>query len=326
MKDLGVIKEREDLFRNCHDYITYGTLKDCSENEELVVKSLGHHAAYFGYSDYGGDIVDRIAIAALVREHGDEIMHEDTAYSGEQTIVVGTLADDIVASLGDPYRIADAIGFDLDEEVTKVEDELIRSAVALMMDDFKREYDCTADDEDFLYEWLTENGQPTATSWDFNSRECEEAFQEHKGVSPKSESANSDFQVARLVCNGDGGICTILLDDGDTIEMGSREDAQRFCEGHGIRLLTESRSSVNEGAFDDYPTFDEYFRSYVGAKTKDMKKSVKALQSIVDEHIPSDDLEGKDAANALIGEILANLSAFSEMLDNHRENDRVGEE
>jgi len=299
MKDLGIIKEKNDFHRLGHNMVSFGTLDDGAANEEIVSKAVGHHIIYFGYSDYGGDIFEKLccqSVCAKVDKQEidpDTVLHENTAYSGEQMLVLGELADKIAEANNDPYRIADAIGFDLDEDLTKLEYKYITNAVDYMVTEFQNDgLEVTEEDREFMFEWLEQNGRSTANDWDFNSQELEKVFkEERKGVSELRESV-SDIVAAKVVYDKDADSYTLMTTAGDEISIGSVEDAREYCRKHGLSLVSDDAETLTESTLG-YPTALEYSMVSARENAKKIIENAKKIQSLL-ETLESSDMDSKE--------------------------------
>ena len=261
MKDLGIIEEREDIFRLCHNMVSHGLLSEMADDKAMVERAVGHHAVFFGYSNYGGDIFDKLCCRAVMRRDAfrDFAIHETTSYDGEQMVVFGTLADNIADAGNDPYLVADALGMDLDEDMTRLEYEYVSKAVEHVSGELKAD-GVELDDEDveFMYEWLEANGKPAANDWDFDSAALEKAIRERKGVSESAKgAAPSAAVVAKLVYDKGESMYYLLTSLGDEIALGSPDGARDYCDRHGMALVSPKAEIVDESS-SAYPTAAEY--------------------------------------------------------------------
>lgn len=256
MKTFGIIEDKEDIFRKLHGYVSYSLLKEASENEELLKVAIGHKAAYFGYSDYGGDIFDRCCCDFKKLEE-NTFIYENTAYGGAQMVVFGDKADAIVAAEtgNNPlYDVADILGFDLDWKLSEVENEEIDDAINnVIHDDIKREmlkdtdeqdYTFTPEDDEWIREWLINHGSPQATSYDWNGSDLVDAYVEWKkkkenGSGKTEESAdgrNDELNVATIDVDKETGTCVLTFGNGDTVDFNNVNDAKKFCEKNNCVL------------------------------------------------------------------------------------------
>ena len=181
MKDLGVVKSHLNIYNLCSSYMSYGNLSDGLKNEELVNKAINHHVIAFGYSDYGGDEFDTICCNAIKNlEEENTYLYEITSYNGAQALVFGELADKISKANYDLYEVCDALKIDLDEEMTNLEEEYITQAIDYMKSFLKDDYTLTEEDDEWLRNWMLNNGNSDATYWDYSASKCEEDFKEFK--------------------------------------------------------------------------------------------------------------------------------------------------
>ena len=294
MKDLGIIKSKDDFHHLGHNMVSYGLLSDAASNADIVKKAIGHHIVFIGYSDYGGDIFDKLCCREICRKvdgqklDPDTVLHENTPYNGEQMLVLGELADRIVEARYDLYRIADAIGFDLDDELTKLEYEYVTSAADYMIDDFKRDgIEVTDEDRDFIFDWLEQNGHSTSNDWDFNSQELEKAFKERKGVADEVRESADDIVAAKLVYDKDADSYLLLTSAGDEISIGSVEDAQEYCQLHGMTLVSDKPEPLTESMFG-HPTALEYSMVSARENAKKIIENTKKIQALLDTLDTSD--------------------------------------
>ena len=329
MKDLGIIKSRSDMFDLCHNYISYSTLNEGAKDDELVSKALNHHAYAFGYSDYGGDEFDTLCCNAIKDMLGEEpSLYETTSYNGAQAIIFGELADKVAEAEYDPYDVAKALHFDLDLEMSKLEDKYINEAIDLMKETLEDDYNLTEEDEEWLYNWLVNNGKPDATFWDFSSSKCEEDFAEYKEEKGDGKRDDDDDEyadesvtedvdtmtVGRLVCDKDSGICSILMDNGDSMDVNSKEDAKAFCKKHNIKLIGES---VDEDSMDDhYPTAEEYALVVCRERAKKSRILIDKLREMLSEAIDSQNVDLNTEINDALRQLDLNQKAMIEQTSN----------
>lgn len=181
MKDLGVVKSQLNIYSLCSSYLSYATLSDGLNNEDLINNALNHHVIAFGYSDYGGDIFDKICCNAIKNlEIENSFLYEITSYNGAQALIFGELADKISKANYEPYGVGDALKIDLDEEMSNIETEYINEAIDYMKSFLKDEYTLTDEDDEWLHNWLINNGSADATYWDYSASKCEEDFKAYK--------------------------------------------------------------------------------------------------------------------------------------------------
>lgn len=271
MKTFGIIEDKEDIFRKLHGYVSYALLNEASENEELLKVAIGHKAAYFGYSDYGGDIFDRCCCDFKKLEE-NTFIYENTAYSGAQMVVFGDKADAIVAAENgnNPlYDVADILGFDLDWKLSEVENEEIDDAINnVIHDDIKREmlkdtdeqdYTFTPEDDEWIREWLIDHGSSQATLYDWSGRDLVDAYVEwKKGGGKTEESADSngaEMKDAAISVDKETGTCTLTFGNGDVVDFNTVDDAKAFCEKNncvinGLDECANGAKAVTEGTDD----------------------------------------------------------------------------
>ena len=274
MKTFGIIEDKEDIFRKLHGYVSYSLLKEASENEELLKVAIGHKAAYFGYSDYGGDIFERCCCDFKKLEE-NTFIYENTVYSGAQMVVFGDKADAIVAAEtgNNPlYDVADILGFDLDWKLSEVENEEIDDAINNVHDDIKREmlkdtdeqdYTFTPEDDEWIRDWLINHGSSQATSYDWNGSDLVDAYVEWKkkkengsGKTEESADGRTDEPIyATIKVDKETGTCVLTFGNGDTVDFNNVNDANKFCEKNncvlnGLEECANGAKAVKEGTDD----------------------------------------------------------------------------
>lgn len=87
----------------------------------------------FAYTDYGGDILDRICIEYFESNHPESIVWEDAAYSGKNAIIFGEIASEFIKETEDyllgfrdleDFYYATTCELELDNFLRFIDDEL----------------------------------------------------------------------------------------------------------------------------------------------------------------------------------------------------------
>lgn len=186
MKDLGIA----DTDGEFEGLVSRATVSDRGREEILSngvlrEKAIGHHVYEFCYTDYGGDVLDKIVASDVLDHHLAEdgsfpAYHEPTSYDGANCLVFGQVADDIHDEGDDPYGIARVLGFDLDDELGNLQENYVREALdAGLEDDVKSEFgldDLSEEQIGWLWDWLYERADIHANSLDFSTRQILEDF------------------------------------------------------------------------------------------------------------------------------------------------------
>jgi hypothetical protein len=161
--------------------------------EKLGIKgnSLGDNVVIsFAYTDYGGDFLDKVAIAYFKENYPDNIISEYAGYNGENAYVFGEPAQEWIDTTDD-YPL----GFeDIEDMYYQLRTEAEFEDFDYFLDDLKR--DEYVFDKDEVMQWLLENKDGyysiTTQGIDFSSSDLTDELLEEGLISKEDEDEDED--------------------------------------------------------------------------------------------------------------------------------------
>lgn len=139
----------QDIKKRCVDM--FGNKADCCATDELLMEILKKDVSTdkciaISYTNYGGTYLEKVFIQYLKENHPDNILIENTIYSGENAIVFGYIVDDIIEASKDyPLGYEDFEDYYCGKEISDLEKAAIQ---------FIRENDIPGDQEEIIYDYF----------------------------------------------------------------------------------------------------------------------------------------------------------------------------
>lgn len=143
------MKTIQDIRNRCVDM--FGNKADCYATEELLEKVSNKYTLFnkyiaLSYTNYGGTYLEKVFIQYLKENHPNNILVENTIYSGENAIVFGYIVEDIIEASKDyPLGYEDFEDYYYGKEISDLEEAAIQ---------FIRENDIPEDQEEIIYDYF----------------------------------------------------------------------------------------------------------------------------------------------------------------------------
>lgn len=143
------MKTIQDIRNRCVDML--GNKADCCATEELLEKVSNKYTLFnkyisLSYTNYGGTYLEKVFIQYLKENHPNNILVENTIYSGENAIVFGYIVEDIIEASKDyPLGYEDFEDYYSSKESSDLEEAAIQ---------FIRENNIPGDQEEIIYDYF----------------------------------------------------------------------------------------------------------------------------------------------------------------------------
>lgn len=139
----------QDIRNNSVDM--FGNKADCYATDELLMEILKKDVSTdkyiaLSYTNYGGTYLEKVFIQYLKENHPNNILVENTIYSGENAIVFGYIVEDIIEASKDyPLGYEDFEDYYYGKEIS----DLGKAA-----EQFIKENDIPNDQEEIIYDYF----------------------------------------------------------------------------------------------------------------------------------------------------------------------------
>lgn len=139
----------QDIRNRCVDM--FGNKTDCYATEYLLEKVSSKYPLFdkyitISYTNYGGTYLEKIFIQYLKETHPNNILIENTIYSGENAIVFGYIVEDIIEASKDyPLGYEDFEDYYYGKEIS----DLGKAAIQ-----FIKENNIPEDQEEIIYDYF----------------------------------------------------------------------------------------------------------------------------------------------------------------------------
>lgn len=145
----------------------------CSES--LVQEAKDKHSDIylnFAYTDYGGSFLDKVIISYFKEYYPENIVHERTAWYGENAFVFGKPAKELYNLM----KVDNVLGFDdLEDYYTEMEYNMITEEAQQYIDDNGISNDLL----DIVCEWMINNSHVEPNFVDYSEVDLNEYLQKN---------------------------------------------------------------------------------------------------------------------------------------------------
>lgn len=162
------MKTIQDIRNNSVDM--FGNKKDIYATDDLLIEILKKNISTdkyisLSYTNYGGTYLEKIFIQYLKENHPDNILIENTIYSGENAIVFGYIVEDIIKASKDyPLGYEDFEDYYYGKEISDLEEAAIQ---------FIRENDIPEDQEGIIYDYFRDIATVQTFGVDYSESDLE---------------------------------------------------------------------------------------------------------------------------------------------------------
>lgn len=162
------MKTIQDIRNRCVDM--FGNKADCCATEELLEEVSNKYTLFnkyisLSYTNYGGTYLEKVFIQYLKENHPDNILIENTIYSGENAIVFGYIVDDIIEASKDyPLGYEDFEDYYYGKEIS----DLGKAAIQ-----FIKENNIPEDQEEIIYDYFRDAATMQTFGVDYSESDLE---------------------------------------------------------------------------------------------------------------------------------------------------------